>query len=263
MILFDRRQRILHFLRERRGIRVIDLAQLLAVSEGTIRNDLTALEEEGLVTRVRGGAVPREEHQFTNRSFGERAQVNAVAKRRIARCAAQLVESGDSILLDASTTVFAMVPFLRERRSLTVVTNGIEVGLALAQDPSYTVILVGGMIRPDGTSVVGHLGEKLLEDLHIKTAFVSCSGFSVDAGLTEVDLLEVQIKKRMIRSAERVVALVDSTKFGRVDLTSFAGLQQLTHVFTDSDVAPSFIEALRRTCTRVTVCGEEGISNLD
>jgi DeoR/GlpR family transcriptional regulator of sugar metabolism len=263
VILFERRQQILHLLREHLGIRVADMAQRLGVSEGTIRNDLTALEEEGLLTRVRGGAVPREEYQFLNRSFAERAQVNADAKQRIARYAAGLVESGDSILLDASTTVFAMVPFVRERRSLTVVTNGIEVGLALAQDPSYTVILVGGTIRADGTSVVGDLGEKLLKDLHIKTAFVSCSGFSVDAGLTEVDLQEVQIKKRMIRSAERVVALVDSTKLGRVDLTSFASLEQVSLIITDGGVEPRFIQQLRQTCTDITVCGEETASSFN
>jgi DeoR/GlpR family transcriptional regulator of sugar metabolism len=261
MILFERRQGILNLLREQSGIKVAELARRFGVSEGTIRNDLNALEGEGRLTRVRGGAVPRDGHRFVSRSFADRARTNAEAKRRIARRAAELVEDGDSILLDASTSVFAMVPYLQDRRNLTVVTNGIEVGLALAQNPSHTVILVGGVVRPNGTSVVGHLGGKILDEMHIKTAFVSCSGFSVEAGLTEVDIQEVQLKKKMIGSAERVMALIDSSKFGKVDLTSFASLEQVSHIFTDSDVPPYFIEQLRRTCTTLTVCDETTASS--
>jgi DeoR/GlpR family transcriptional regulator of sugar metabolism len=189
--------------------------------------------------------------------------VNAEAKQRIARQAANTIEDGDAILLDASTTVFAMVPYLQNCHNLTIVTNGIEVGLALAQNPSHTVILVGGILRPDGTSVVGHLGQRILDALHIKTAFVSCSGFSVEAGLTEVDIQEVQIKSEMIGSAERVVALVDSTKFGKVDLTSFASLQQISHIFTDGHLDPDFVKQLRHTCTDLTVCGDTEASSFN
>jgi DeoR/GlpR family transcriptional regulator of sugar metabolism len=260
MTTFERRQRLVRLLQEQAGIKVTELAGLLGVSHGTIRNDLTALEEEGLLTRVRGGAALLQQYRFLNRSFAGRAQNNAAAKQRIACCAARLVEDGAAILLDASTTVFAMIPYLNVRRGLTIVTNGIEAALALAPNPSNTVILIGGVVRTDGTSVVGHLGAKILEDLHFKTAFVSCSGFSIEAGLTEVDIQEVQTKKRMIRSAEKLVALIDSSKFGRVDLTSFAGLEQVSHIFTDGDVAPAFVEALGRSGIQVTVCSQEAVS---
>jgi DeoR/GlpR family transcriptional regulator of sugar metabolism len=256
MTTFERRQRILGLLREEPGIRVSQLARRLGVSEGTIRNDLSALEDSGQLTRVHGGAVLKDSPRFVSSSFAARVHVNADAKQWIAREAAKTIEDGESILVDASTTVFAMVPYLKECRNLTIVTNGIDVGLALAQNPSKTVILVGGVLRTDGTSVVGHLGQKILDDLHIKTAFVSCSGFSIEAGLTEVDIHEVQIKSEMIGSAERVVALVDSTKFGKVDLTSFASLQQISHVFTDSFLDLAFAEQLRHASTLLTVCGE-------
>jgi len=258
---FERRQRIFDLLRERSGVKVTKLAKLLDVSEGTIRNDLNALEEAGQLTRVRGGAVAKNDHRTRIPAFADRAQLHADAKQWMARRAVNMIEDGDSILLDASSTAFYIAPLLQDFRNLTIVTNGIEVGLTLAQNLSYTVILVGGVIRPDGTSVVGHLGGKILEDLHIKTAFVSCSGFSVEAGLTEVDIQEVQVKKQMIRCAERVVALIDSSKFGKVDLTSFASLEQVSHVFTDSNVDPKFIEQLRQTCTALTVCGEDTASS--
>ena len=96
-------------------------------------------------------------------------------------------------------------------RNLTIVTNGIEAGLALAKNSSHTVILVGGVLRPDGTSVVGHLGARILENLYVKTALVSCSGFTLQAGLTEADIQQVLLKSKMIGCAERVLALIDST----------------------------------------------------
>jgi len=101
-----------------------------------------------------------------------------------------MVEDGDSVLLDSSSTVFHIAPFLLNRSNLTVVTNGIEVAYALAENPTHTIILIGGVLRPDRALTVGYLGEKILENLHIKTAFVSCSGFSVERGLTQVDIHE-------------------------------------------------------------------------
>ncbi len=255
MTTFERRQRILGLLRERPGIKVGELAQQLAVSEGTIRNDLVALAESKQLTRVRGGAVVNNAVPVSHPSFASRMRVQAVAKQHIARRAAELIEDGDAILLDASSTVYALVPFLQNRRDLTVVTNGIEVARALAQNRSNTVILVGGVLSPEGTSVTGLLSEQILQDLHIKTAFVSCYGFSL-AGLTEIDLHEAQIKRRMIASAGSVVALIDASKFGRVDLAPFARLDQIDHIFADSSLSPEWIEQLRRTCVRLTVCGE-------
>ena len=259
MTVFQRRQRLLALLRDQPGIKVTDLAQRLGVSEGTIRNDLTALEREGVLRRVRGGAVLRQRHRFVSPSFAARVQVNADAKEWIARRAADMVKDGDSILMDASTTVFAMVPHLEGLRNLTVVTNGIEIALALARY-GHSVILVGGMVHADGASVIGHLGEKILRDLHIKTAYASCSGFSVDVGLTEIDIQEEQVKRQMIQSAEQVVALIDSSKFGKVDLTSFASLDQITHVLTDSRLDPQFIDQLRQTHVVLTICGEQTAS---
>jgi ribose transport system substrate-binding protein len=256
MTAFERRQRILGLLREQPGIRVPELAHRLQVSQGTIRNDLRALEQAGELTRVRGGAVVREGRDFISPAFGVRAEVNATAKERIARWAADMVEDGDSVLLDSSSTAFHIAPFLMDRSNLTIITNGIEVAYALAENSTHTIILIGGVLRPDRALTVGYLGEKILENLHIKTAFVSCSGFSVEIGLTQVDIQEAQLKSRMIESAERVVALIDSTKFGKVDLTPFAAVEQVSHILTDSDLAADHIDKIRQTCANLTVCGE-------
>lgn len=261
MTTFERRQRILALLREQSGVKVTELATLLNVSEGTIRNDLTALEEADQLRRVRGGAVPKESVEPASPSLPDRARLNAPAKQRMARWAADMVQNGDSILLDASTTVFHMVPFLQDHQNLTIFTNGLETARALAKNPANTTILLGGVVRQDGTSVTGHLGEKILKDLHINTAFVSCSGFSVEAGLTQFDLQEAQLKSHMIQYAKQVVALIDASKFGQASLTPFAAVNQLSHIVTDSHITPDCIERLRQTEVSFTICGENTASS--
>ncbi len=260
MTTFERRQTILRLLQEQTSVHVTELARLLDVSEGTIRNDLTALEESRLVVRVRGGAVLRDD-QPALAALATRASVNYDAKRRIARWAADMVEDGDAIALDASTTVLNIAPFLQDRRRLTIVTNGLEVARALAQNPTHTVILIGGVLRPEGDALTGLLGEPMLKDLYIQTAFVSCVGFSLESGLTESDFQQAQTKAALIRAASRVVALVDSSKFGKRGLTPFAAVGQIAHIVTDDAVSPAVVEQLRRLNVGLTLCGEDAVDS--
>lgn len=255
----DRRNRLLTLLRERPGIRVAEIAQVLQVSEGTVRNDLIALAREGRVERVRGGGIPSDIQPIYSLGFNTRLHEHVVEKQRIARWAAELVEDGDTILLDASTTVYRMVPFLNNRHKLTIVANGIEAGYKLAQNSANSVLMLGGMINPDGILVSSLVNDQFLEDLHIKTAFVSCSGFTVEAGLTERDILEAQIKTKMIAAADSVVALIDSSKFGKLALVPFAHTEQIDRIYTDSALDPHWIEQMQSTCTIFTVCDEDGI----
>ncbi len=237
------------------------MARRLKTSEGTVRNDLKALAAEGQLTRVRGGAVLVDHNPPHSSAFAARCRVNRAAKQQIARRAAELVRNGDSILLDASTTVYHMAAFLQSCQGLTVITNGIEVARALAQNHSNTVILLGGVLDPDGISIRGSLSESLLKDLHIKTAFVSSYGFSLEAGLTEMDIHEAQLKTKMIASAESVVALMDASKFGKVTLTPFARVDQIAHIFTDRQLDPEWIERIKQIHVLLTVCHENAVVN--
>jgi DeoR/GlpR family transcriptional regulator of sugar metabolism len=197
-----------------------------------------------------------EEERGVSPTFSIRARLNQASKQTIARLAAATVSDGDSILLDASTTVFQMAAFLLDRHRLTVVTNGIEVARELVRDPSNTVILVGGILRQDGSAINRPLYDHLLRDIHIKTAFISSSGFSLEAGLTEVDIYEAQFKRAMVASAGQVVALIDSSKFGIVDLTSCAWIDQVSHIYTDEGLTPDWREKLSQAGLAFTVCCE-------
>jgi len=258
---FERRKRLLALLYENPGIRVPKIAQRLEVSEGTVRNDLNALATDGQLERVRGGGTLTEDYPAYSAAFAKRLRIQQSAKQRIARWAAELVDNGDTIALDASTTVYRMAPFLQDRRNLTVVTNGIEIGRKLAQNPSNTIMLLGGVLRPDGTPVSDLVSASFLKDLHIKTAFVSCAGFTPEAGFTERDMREAQLKTGMLAVANSVVALVDSSKFGKTSLVPFARTDQVAHLFTDSDLSPAWLKRLQQTCLVLTICDENSVSD--
>ena len=244
-------------LRDQPGMRVPEVAGLLGVSEGTIRNDLNALAGSGQVTRVRGGGVLLDERQSRSPIFSIRLMTHRSAKQAIARQAAALVQDNDSMILDSSTSAYYLACCLKERRDLTVITNGIESARELAKNSSNTVILLGGVLRVDGTAISVPLAEQILADYHIKTAFLSCSGFTLEGGLTEVDIYEAQIKRKIIASSGSRVALIDSSKFGRADLTSFASLDQLTHLYTDSDLDPAWIKKLKQAGLPFSLCSEK------
>jgi ribose transport system substrate-binding protein len=259
MTLYERRQTILRLLREQPGIKVTRMAGLLDVSEGTIRNDLTALEEASKLRRVRGGAILLEAPTLPAASADGWDSANNSARQRLARWAAEMVEDGDTIMMDASSTVGYMVPYLAQRRKLTVVTNGLKTAQRLAQDSSNTVILVGGRVSGSGNATISLLGAAMVENLHARTAFVSAVGFDLEAGLTERNIEEAQLKQAMLASARRVVALVDSSKVGQVSTAPFAALEKITHVLTDGDVSPDSIGRLHRAGVNLVICGENTV----
>jgi DeoR/GlpR family transcriptional regulator of sugar metabolism len=254
MNTYERRQLLLELLRRQPGLRVPEIARTTGVSDGTVRNDLNALADEGYLTRMHGGAVLAERSPQFSLSFGQRYQDQQAGKMMIARTVARLVEDGASLLLDASSTVYYLASQLGNRNRLRVVTNGIDVARCLARNTTNTVVLMGGVVTPDGSSVAGSLSEQLIRDLHVQMAFVSCSGLSLESGLTDVLLEEAEFKGKAIASAREVFALVDSTKLGKEDLTSFASLNQITHLYTDSGISDEWAARLKSACVAFTVC---------
>ncbi len=257
MPTYERRHSLLELLRKQPGLRVPEIAKALQVSEGTIRNDLNALETDGRLMRFHGGALLKEQAEFQNTSFSARHQQHSAEKMLIARCAADLVESGDSILLDASSTAYYFALAIKRCQRLRVVTNGLDVARLLAQNPTHTVVLIGGVLNQDGSSVTGLFSEQIIQELHIQRAFVSCSGFSLERGMTEVHLEEAQLKRKAIESASQLIALIDSSKFGKEDLTPFARPEQIAHLFTDSGLAPEWEIQLKQAGMAMTICTDE------
>ncbi len=256
-IVFERHQKILDLLKDRTSISVSELSKMLDVSEGTIRNDLQALDARGQLHRVRGGAVAPTQYITHSSPIHAKTRVNAEQKQWIAQWASGQIDSGDVILLDASTTVLYIAQYLVDRTNLTVVTNGIEVARTLSVNPTNTVILAGSVLKQNGNTIVGSADESLLQALRIRTGFVSCSGFSIEMGLLERDLQEAQLKQQVINACQKKIALIDSSKVGKGALTPFATLNEIDYVVTDVNMAAETIEAIRKTATHVIICSKQ------
>ena len=261
-----RRQTILQLLRESGALDVDAVAARLGVSPNTIRNDFNALAAEGQLQRVRGGAAALATYRngnpdYVSDAFIHRLQQNSRQKEIIGRWAADLVDDGDSLLLDASTSAYTLAASLMDRQNLTVVTNGVETARRLARNPTNNVLLLGGLLRPDGVPVTGMFTDQTLRELRIRMAFVSAAGVTPEGGLTEGDIREAQMKTQMLEAAEQVIALVDSSKFGRLGLASFGRLDQVTQVYTDGGITPDALAHLRAACAPVTVCDTHGVTS--
>lgn len=225
----ERRELIIQTLREQDSVTVADLSQRLGVTEVTTRKDLQMLEEQGYLTRVRGGAVMSGRGQLELR-FAARQQIYLEEKRRIAARAARYIEPGMTIFLDGSSTVFQMTRLLRDQHNLTVITNGLYAALELSFAPEVTTIVIGGILRRRTSSLVDVLTPNLLRRLHVDIAFLSCRGFTMTNGMMESDLREAQLKRSMAQAAQQMIAIVDHSKFG--------------HAYTASSMLPEEINLM-------------------
>jgi DeoR family transcriptional regulator, aga operon transcriptional repressor len=245
-----RRDRMSALVHERDFVRVSELADLFDVSEVTVRSDLDALAARGVLRRVRGGAVPRGTTP-AERPFEESEVAAADEKREIARAAAAMVRSGDTIILDVGTTTTAIAQALADRDDITdvtVFTSSLTIAMALeAASPALTVVVTGGTLRPKQHSLVEPLAGLVFASIHAGTAFVGCNGVDVDAGITNVNLPETDIKKKIIAAAQRRVVCVDASKLGRVALAHVCDLDDVDVLLTDRGADPQIVAALRET----------------
>ena len=231
-------------------VRVAELAEALGVHDMTVRRDLDALAQRGLLERVHGGA------RLDSRASGEvshqlRAAKHVEEKARIARAALALVNAGETVAFDASTTVLALIKLLGAEpvNAVLVSLDGAN-ALAAAGVP---FILVGGTFHTPARSFVGPLATAQLERLHTDKVFFSCKGLSARAGYTDAHLLEVEVKACLVASAKEVVALVDHSKFGGEALGTIAALKEVDTLVTDRRPPPELGEALEEAGTRLVV----------
>jgi len=251
----QRRAQIADLVRERGSMRVTELAELFQVSEVTIRNDLVQLEKDGELMRDRGGAVPGvAPRQITSLlAVEQRAHLQTEQKRRVARAAAALVKPGDTIIMDAGTTVVEMVPFLVDITPLTVVTNALNVVLEVAAKTEARIILLGGTFNREASSSIGSITERMLGDLVVQKAFLGTQAFDLENGLTDTTLEIAEVKRAMIRAARRTVLLTDSTKLGRSGFIKVAPLTAMHTVICDDGLPAEMRSALEQLGIEVTI----------
>ncbi len=222
------------------------LSQQFAVSHMTIYRDLKILESLGKLRFVRGGAVQTETDNNNEPIYFTKRQVHKKQKEQIAKYAAQnFISDGDFIILEAGTTVSAMVKHLRHKH-LTIMTNGLEtVNEAASLLPDLSVMCCGGILREISHTFVGPQAEQFFREIRGKTLFLSASGMTLEGGVTDPNLLEIQVKRAMAASVDHVVLMLDSSKFGQRSLSLLLPLSQIQTIITDSNAPSADVSSLR------------------
>lgn len=249
-----RRRELARLIVERGFVRVTEAADELGVSEVTVRADLGTLEAAGGIVRVHGGAMPAA--AVRESSLEASLDRDAAAKRAIGRAAADLVSSGESLYLDAGSTAMALADALVARRELhdiVVATSGLTVALALESAiPRFTVIVIGGTLRPLQHSLVNPFAAPMIESLRFDTAFIGCNGVDPEAGVTNRGLPDAEVKRLAIRASRRRVIIADGTKIGRVDLAHIAPVDAFDELVTAGEVDAAVAERLD---VNIRICG--------
>lgn len=217
---------------------VVQLARGLDVTTETVRRDLSALERLGLVRRVHGGAMPARSVTVLETGLGERAAAQVELKDRIALASLnQLPSDGGTVMLDAGSTIACLANRLPSDRHWTVVTHSVPIAARLAPLAHIELQLLPGRVRTATQAAVGSDTVDAIRALRADVVFLGTNGISVDHGLSTPDQEEASTKRALVKSANRVVVLADSTKFGHERMVKFAELRDIDVFVTDDRIS--------------------------
>ncbi|QGU02205.1 Glycerol-3-phosphate regulon repressor [Corynebacterium kalinowskii] len=253
----ERRRQIASLTAIEGRVNVTDLAQKFDVTAETVRRDLAVLAQDGIIHRVHGGAVATQSFLTTEFSLDARYKSASDAKMAIARAALEfLPDRNGGIFLDAGTTISAFADLLAEQhnaRQWSIVTNCLSIALGLANHGIDEVQLLGGTVRAITQAVVGDTALRTLALMRAEVAFIGTNALTLDHGLSTADSQEAAVKRAMITNAQQVVVLCDSTKLGNDYLVSFAGIDDIDVVITDSNAPEAIVETLREREIQVVI----------
>ena len=241
MLKEERLDFIINHLKSNQSVKLGQLSEALAVSEDTIRRDIEGLAKNGLLTKVRGGAIP---HSPNPHSFQERMHVSENEKIMIAQKALPLIKPGDTILLDGGTTTYALAGLLDI--PLTVITNNIPVAALLAGRKNMEVIITGGRILSDSLVTAGAYAISLLEQSHVDIYFLGVCSLHHKIGVTSVDYFECEVKRAMVDCSDRIVALTGHDKIGTSEAYKICPIDKLDTIITEINPDNDMFESYRQ-----------------
>lgn len=247
---FERRNKIVHMVNTQGSVLVLDLANLFAISEVTIRADLRLLEERGLLTRFHGGAA-RPGSDLTESDsqeivLEERYQLASDPKKRIAQQAAAMIKEGMTIVLDSGSTTLLIAEELVNMTNITVITNSLPAAFTLSENKDITLVVCGGTVRHKTHSMHGTIAEHSLQGISADLMFVGADGIDATNGITTFNE-GYSISGVMASIAHRVVAVLDATKFNRRGFNQVLPMSRIDCVITDDSISKSDRAALKKT----------------
>ncbi len=235
----ERHRLLFEYIKKEKNISITKVCEQFSISEATARRDLDLLAERGLIERVHGGAVAKEN------GLGEppvllRENEQYLEKRRIALAASELIKDGETVFLGSGTTVAEVARNLVNRKNLTVITNSTLVINHLIEFPEITVIVLGGMLRHSEFSLIGHLTNEALSGLRADKVIIGIHSIDANYGLTSGYVPEVVTDRAILGIGKQIIVVADHTKCGRVSIAFVAPVDVINIVITDQAVSQKF-----------------------
>lgn len=257
MIAEERYRAILDYLAREGVVRTHELASRFGVSRETIRRDLEHLEAEGRLHRVHGGAAGTQS-RGAEPSYASRTSVNMAEKRAIAQEAAALVRDGETLLFDVGTTVLEVAHHLKNKQRLTCLTNSLRTALALLENPSSRVYLLGGRVRAGEYATSGFHAEAMLDEFHVDRAIIGAGGMTPGVGVTDYHEPEAGLRRIMAERAGEVVVVADHSKIGVVAFVRSMPCEMVDVLVTDWKVSDASVRAFESAGSRVIRAAPQG-----
>lgn len=240
MLAIERRQKIIDLIHQDKRVLVADLSKMFEVTEETIRRDLEKLEKEGIVSRTYGGAMLNR-HTNEDLPYATRNSINTEIKREIALKAMSLINDGDTLMVDPSSTSFELVKTLNNKNNLTLITNSINILHEFAAS-GIQIVSTGGSLRARSLSLVGPVSQETVLKYHVDTAIIGCKAIAADKGVMDSNEPECELKKYMLRQADKVILLVDHTKFDKTAFVKLVHWERIDYLVTDREPSGPWLE---------------------
>jgi DeoR family fructose operon transcriptional repressor len=247
MLPVERHEAIVEAVSVGQAVSTDELVRRLGVSAETVRRDLALLEERGAIRRVHGGAAPLADRRVVEPSFGERRIIRHEAKAELARAAVELLENGQTIVIDIGTTGVAVAQAIPRGFSGTVVTPSLPVAVELADRPGIEVLVAGGRVRGGDLACSNAYTKAFFGDVFADVALLGSGGVDVQAGLTDFHLDEIDVRRTIIANSARSFILADSSKLGQVAPYRVCDLGVVAGLITDQNTSPAIAEAIEET----------------
>ena len=252
----ERRMEIFDLVTQQGKARVEDLAERFKVSSVTIRSDLSFLEKNGYIVRSHGSAIPNT-GGIAELTVHEKRRRNSGVKSLIGQAAAKLIKNGDTVILDSGTTTREIASNLKSVENVVVMTNGLDVAMELASAPNVEVLISGGVLRKSAMSFSGSQAEASLKNFRFDKVFLGVDGFDLRVGITTHNEQEASLNRLMCEISEQVIAVADSTKFGKRSCHMIREFGDIDILVTDSDIPEEYVQRLREMRIQVVIAEKE------
>ena len=244
-----RHRQILNILADGKQVAVNDLAGKLQVSQATIRQDLTHLENKGFLNRIHGGAVLNETDDISHRMG-----INYEEKLMIAKAALQFVGEGETIYIESGSinALFAQ-EVAKERKTTTIITSNAFIAKQIGKKAEGRVILLGGIYQPESECLVGNLVKECLDLLNFSKAFIGVDGFSKETGFTGKNMMRADINSAIIKKSPQTFILTDSSKFGKVTLSKYCSAKDIQYLITDKNIPGEYYNLFKELNVEIII----------